>query len=473
MKTTALLSILAIATLGACDSGGDSSVTAADTSTGDTAVGGDTAGGTDTAQPQADGTTPDASTTEDVAPPVLLDNGQWYASVNIVPLGDFRLNLQLDLQVTGEPGAAGELTSLILRAVGKDGISVSGDLAKLENLPIDAEGKFVAELLDVILPAEYTVTGSDLLVDVTFHGQIANAAFVCGDVTGNVDAIGLDLEGSTFAAVPWGQQTDPPQASCDDTGETPQLEHIATCPALTAGHNTGFETAGESRSFYVYLPADHDPSKEWPIVFLYHGLGGDAPGIVADSKLDEQVDQGEFILVVPESLALPIAWKQETTDENTPDLFLFDDVLKCAEESFNVDQNRIYVTGMSGGGLFTGFLSAMRSDVIAASAPVSGGLMINFPKPADKYPSLLTWGGDTDIAKDQDFATFAKNLIADLLGNGQFVVQCEHALGHEWPAEMTPAIVQFFLDHPKGTSPEPYAAGLPAVFPGYCEIATP
>ena len=84
---------------------------------------------------------------------------------------------------------------------------------------------------------------------------------------------------------------------------------------------------------------------------------------------------------------------------------------------------------------------------------------------------MVAWGGPQDIAFDQNFDNLAHNLLAALLPAGHFVVACNHGQQHKWLPEFTPWALQFLLDHPRGVTPEPYAGGLPAVFPAFCEIA--
>ena len=42
--------------------------------------------------------------------------------------------------------------------------------------------------------------------------------------------------------------------------------------------------------------------------------------------------------------------------------------------------------------------------------------------------------------------------------------------GHTIPTDARDSIGQFFDDHPFGTTPSPYAGGLPGGFPGYCSL---
>ena len=57
-----------------------------------------------------------------------------------------------------------------------------------------------------------------------------------------------------------------------------------------------------------------------------------------------------------------------------------------------------------------------------------------------------------------------------LTGNDRFAALCDHGGGHNIPLDAAPSVVEFFAAHPFGTSPSPYADGLPGSFPSYCEL---
>ena len=90
--------------------------------------------------------------------------------------------------------------------------------------------------------------------------------------------------------------------------------------------------------------------------------------------------------------------------------------------------------------------------------------------PAEPIPVLLTWGGPTDTYGSFSFHDANEEFSTELRADGHFVTECEHTGGHTWPTGAAEYTWQFFADHPKGVESEPYADGLPASFPSFCEI---
>src|SRR5947209_7381389 len=59
---------------------------------------------------------------------------------------------------------------------------------------------------------------------------------------------------------------------------------------------------------------------------------------------------------------------------NDRDLKFIDAILATLREKYSIDENRVYATGFSNGGLFTYLLLSQRSNVFAAFAP--GGAVL-------------------------------------------------------------------------------------------------
>lgn len=188
--------------------------------------------------------------------------------------------------------------------------------------------------------------------------------------------------------------------------------------------------------------------------------------------LRPKADASEVILVVPQGddLGGEPGWDTFSDPRTNVDLVFFDDMLTCASESFSVDPDQIYVTGMSNGGLETGYLIATRSDVIAAAAPLSGGVGTDVVASGYAMPVLVVWGGASDQAFDLDFDALAHEMLTMFGDAGQFVVGCDHGLGHTLDPSFWPWVLQFLVDHPRDRASEPYAGGLPPVFPDYCAL---
>ncbi len=123
----------------------------------------------------------------------------------------------------------------------------------------------------------------------------------------------------------------------------------------------------------AYLPAGYDPAKKWPLVIQLHGYNPANPVYVrwwaadvrhAGSDMEFPGQQG-VIYVEPHGRG------------NTQYLGMGDkDILHVIAEAkrlFNVDEDRIYLTGDSMGGWGTWNVASRHPDLFAAIAPVFGG----------------------------------------------------------------------------------------------------
>ena len=284
----------------------------------------------------------------------------------------------------------------------------------------------------------------------------------------------MDLAGSTFAGIPWEDRILGTPSACEAGGLEP-VDRIESCPVIEAGRMLDFPSGGSDREVELHIPDSYVSGTPTPLVFVWHGIGSSIDGMLGSENLLEEANETGHIIVAPQALDRggTAAWDPVGGPDYNLDVVLFDDLLTCMSEQYTIDPERVYATGMSLGGIFTGTLISSRSDVLASAAPFSGGL---FRPKSDGWvaiPTVVSWGGEEDIYYDQDFDVLAGQMV-DALGNDDhFVIQCNHGLGHSLSAELWDYTFQFFADHPRGVTPAPYAGvGLPDVFPDYCSIAT-
>jgi polyhydroxybutyrate depolymerase len=137
------------------------------------------------------------------------------------------------------------------------------------------------------------------------------------------------------------------------------------------------------------------------------------------------------------------------------DLQFFDDLYDLANKSYNIDQNRVYVMGMSNGGFFSHLLARERADKIAAIAPHSGGLgaMTRDPKLQKKYAVLLIHGVDDSIVKVKE--SRKANEAYQKWGHDVEYLEVK-GLNHFWAhkADVNEKIWKFFEEHPLGRMTE-------------------
>ena len=114
------------------------------------------------------------------------------------------------------------------------------------------------------------------------------------------------------------------------------------------------------------------------------------------------------------------------------------------------------------------FLTAHRANVLAATAPFSGGAdPWNYETPSQPIHSLVTWGGPTDTYGTCSFHDSSLYMIDQLNSDGSTTFACEHTGGHTWPSEAVDMARQFFDAHAFGVE-SPWTDGLPDDMPSFC-----
>ena len=169
--------------------------------------------------------------------------------------------------------------------------------------------------------------------------------------------------------------------------------------------------------YQLYLPAEYgkDTGKKWPLIMFLHGSGESGsdvnkvkthgpPKLIAQNA-DSPVKQ--FIVVSPQCPAARQGWNVFSLNA------LLDDVLA----KYSVDQDRVYLTGLSMGGFGTWEWASRNSDRFAAIAPMCGG---GNPANVRRLATLPIWvfHGDADptvpVKNSDDMVEALKKANADV-----------------------------------------------------------
>lgn len=164
------------------------------------------------------------------------------------------------------------------------------------------------------------------------------------------------------------------------------VKHSVICAALAAGlwlspapvHALGSCGSGgltgerervdfEGSLYYVTTPADYDASREWPLILGLHGDEGDPANSVNWNW--RTVPDGRFIFVAPKATNESGSWYM-ASDDNAA---WMDSLLESLLSQYNVDLDRIYIWGLSGGAEFISGYALGRQDVFAAAQWNMGG----------------------------------------------------------------------------------------------------
>ena len=143
--------------------------------------------------------------------------------------------------------------------------------------------------------------------------------------------------------------------------------------------NSGFQTltlesGNQNRPFLLYIPSTVAEDSV-PLVFSFHGSGGVPQNQVDISNFSALADKHGFAVVFPAG-AFTNSVSERSWNANIEagvnDVQFVRDIIEDVAARINLDRNRIYTSGYSGGARMSSRLACELSDVIAAAAPVAG-----------------------------------------------------------------------------------------------------
>ena len=152
------------------------------------------------------------------------------------------------------------------------------------------------------------------------------------------------------------------------------------------------------RDYIVHIPSSYDNKVPIPLVLCFHGYGGTASRI-SYTNFNNVSDTANFIVVYPQGTLLKRKshWNVGgwTLDSKIDDVGFISSLLDSLSERYNINQSRIYSTGMSNGGYMSFLLACQLSDRIAAIASVTGSMTpqtYNLCNPQRPIPVLQIHG---------------------------------------------------------------------------------
>jgi len=239
-----------------------------------------------------------------------------------------------------------------------------------------------------------------------------------------------------------------------------------TCPTWTNGTITFMGLGG------IQIAAGaKPPGPTAPMLVYWHGTGSTSGeyGFMDAAVANGVTGQGGVIVSFQNTTGGDL--NSGTNIFGVGDLKLVDQLVGCAVKDHNIDPHRIFAAGCSAGGLFSTAMGAMRSSYVAAVAPNSGGSVVPAQFDSTHTPALMTRHGKagSDVV-GVDFSQTSATADKAFKTHGGFVIDCDTGAGHCGASGLSGDAWKFFLAHPFGVAPEPYASGLPAGFSAQCKI---
>lgn len=146
-------------------------------------------------------------------------------------------------------------------------------------------------------------------------------------------------------------------------------------------HQEALPFDGLRRTYRVYVPPSYDGAEPAPLVLALHGGRGTGEKMERNTGFDPLADREGFIVVYPDGINHH--WNDGRADRRHEDVRDVDDVgfisalIDHLIEGYEVDPKRVYVTGVSNGGILARRLGAELSEKIAAIAPVAAAIPVS------------------------------------------------------------------------------------------------
>jgi polyhydroxybutyrate depolymerase len=139
---------------------------------------------------------------------------------------------------------------------------------------------------------------------------------------------------------------------------------------------------------------------------VLHGGGGKGKNIIRFTGFNAIADRENFIVVYPDGFekhwndGRGVQWQAHM--ENVDDVGFISALIDKLAGEFNIDHNKIYVTGISNGGMMSHRLACELTHKLAAIAPVASNIPVNMAPiwaPSRPMPVLIINGTEDPLER--------------------------------------------------------------------------
>ncbi|MFC1565687.1 alpha/beta hydrolase family esterase [Candidatus Neomarinimicrobiota bacterium] len=176
-----------------------------------------------------------------------------------------------------------------------------------------------------------------------------------------------------------------------------------TNPKNEISTNIIIEHDGLQREYILYVPESYTGNDPVPLVFNFHGYTQYADDYMLYADFRSIADTAKFILVYPQGTLhnglthwnVDGSWTQGSTVD---DVGFTEAMIDTLTFGYNIDQSRIYATGLSNGGYMSFQLACQLNDKFAAIASVAATMIpTTFKSCSPQHPTpILQMHGTND-----------------------------------------------------------------------------
>jgi hypothetical protein len=156
------------------------------------------------------------------------------------------------------------------------------------------------------------------------------------------------------------------------------------------------DVSGTTREYILKIPDNYDTNHAYKLIFGWHWRGGVANDVATGNIIGgpyyglQSRSAGSAIFVAPEGLDM--GW----ANTNDRDITFLKAMLALFESKLCIDQQRIFSTGFSYGGMMSDTIGCEMADVFRAIAPMSDALYSGCREPNTHPIAVWMAHGDND-----------------------------------------------------------------------------
>ncbi|WP_342348879.1 hypothetical protein [uncultured Nitrospira sp.] len=195
---------------------------------------------------------------------------------------------------------------------------------------------------------------------------------------------------------------------------------------------------GEDAEYALYVPPSYSPEKPMAFILCLHGAG-----FTGEAYLDRWIPRlGENYILACPSVTMGSWWTRFGED-------LALKVLHEVQTQYHIDPDRIFLTGMSNGGIGTWIIGMHYADHFAGIAPMASGIddvLFPFVENLVHTPVYVIHGSADQVMPVQ----LSRDLVKEMERRGipyqyqEHTWTHPHAGGHFFPKQALPELIAWF-----------------------------
>jgi dienelactone hydrolase len=195
---------------------------------------------------------------------------------------------------------------------------------------------------------------------------------------------------------------------------------------------------GQDAEYALYVPNSYTPEKSYPLILCLHGAG-----FSGEAYLDRWMPRlGEKYILACPSVAMGGWWTRYGEE-------LVLNVLYDVQSQYHIDPDRIFLTGMSNGGIGAWIIGMHHADRFAGIAPMASGIDdVLYPFLENlSHTSVYVIHGAEDMVMP---VQLSRDLVKEMERRGIPYIYREHhwthphAGGHFFPRQELPDLITWF-----------------------------